>query len=170
MATQAAPSPTTSATAATTATPTRLGAARVRAGLAALVCGALLVSGCTGDGGSTEAFCDKVDEVPSIEAVLSRFSEVDADVLADKVEKARAAYHELEDAAPGEIDGETAAVVSLVDDIFDAVIEHPDDPEEAAAQLRAAMDEHEGVDDDRAAVTAFAADECGVTLDADLAE
>ena len=166
METPAAPAPTGPAT----GSAPRTGAATLRAGLAALVCGALLVSGCSGDSGSTEAFCDKVDEVPSLEAVLSRFSEVDAEVLADKVEKAREAYHELEDAAPGEIDGETAAVVSLVDDIFDAVIEHPDDPEQAAAQLRAAMDEHEGVDDDRAAVTAFAADECGVTLDADLAD
>jgi hypothetical protein len=135
-----------------------------------LAVGALVLSGCSKDEGSQEAFCAQVAKVPSLEATLSRFSEVDADVLADRIEKARAAYHDLEDAAPGQIDGETAAVVDLVDAVLDAVLEHPDDPEQAAAQLREAMDDHAGVDDDRAAVAAYAADECGVTLDADLAD
>ena len=39
---------------------------------------------------------------------------------------------------------------------------------DAADQLRTAMERHEGVDEDRAAVTAYAEDECDVQLDATL--
>jgi hypothetical protein len=138
-----------------------------------LAAGALLaagLSGCTSDGGSTEAFCDQVKQVPALETVLARFSEADRDVLADRIAKARSAYADLADAAPSEIADETDEVVSLVDDILDAVEEHPTDPAKASAQLRKAMAEHDDVASDRAAVADFAKDECDVQLDATLTD
>lgn len=128
------------------------------------------VAGCTDDSGSTEAFCAQVKQVPALESVLSRFSEADRDVLADRIEKARTAYEELAETAPKAIADETDQIVSLVEAILDAVEEHPTDPAKASAQLRRAMADHKGVDADRAKVAAFAQDECGVQLDATLTE
>jgi hypothetical protein len=142
--------------------------AAVTIGVGALLAGAL--GGCTSDGGSTKAFCTRVKQVPALETVLARFSEADRDVLADRIAKARTAYAELADAAPKEIADETDEVVSLVDDILDAVEEHPTDPAKASAQLRKAMAAHEDVASDRAAVAGYAEDECGVHLDATLTE
>ena len=137
--------------------------------LSALLIGAAL-SGCSRSSGSTEKFCAKVKQVPALESVLARFSEADPDVLADRIAKARAAYASLEAAAPSEIDGETAQVVSLVDDILASVEDHPDDPVKAATQLRKAMVHHKGVEADRAKVAAYAKQQCGVQLDAALGD
>jgi hypothetical protein len=134
----------------------------------------LLASGglaaCSDDAGSPEAFCAQVEQVPSLESVLSRFSEADPDLLADRIAKARAAYDELAEAAPAEIEDETDQVVALVDAILDAVEEHPDDPAKASAQLRTAMADHEGVEADRAKVADYAQATCDVQLDATLSE
>ena len=91
------------------------------------------VAGCTDDSGSTEAFCAQVKQVPALESVLSRFSEADRDVLADRIEKARTAYEELAETAPKAIADETDQIVSLVEAILDAVEEHPTDPAKASA-------------------------------------
>jgi hypothetical protein len=120
---------------------------------------------CSDDDGSVEAFCAEVEALPALESVLSRFSEADPDQLADSIERARASYRDLVDAAPDEIRGETDAVVALVDDVFDAVERHPDDPEAAADELRAAMADHPDVEQARTAVAGYAEAECGVELD-----
>ena len=129
-----------------------------------------VLAGCSRSSGSTEAFCTQVEKVPALEAVLARFSEADPDVLSDRIAKARTAYDALADAAPDEIADETDQVVSLVDDILTAVEQHPTDPAKASAQLRAAMAQHKGVEADRAKVTAYAKEQCGVQLDATLGD
>lgn len=137
---------------------------------AALALLAGLASGCTSDGGSTQAFCTQVRKVPSLESVLSRFSEAEPDVLDERIEKARVAYAALAEAAPKAIDDETDEVVSLVDDILDAVQQHPSDPAKASSQLRKAMADHEGVDADRVKVAVYAQEKCDVTLDPTLGD
>lgn len=122
-------------------------------------------AGCSSEPGSTAAFCDQVDEVPALEAVLARFSETDPAVLQDRIDKARDAYEELAEAAPSKIQSDTAEVVALVDEILVAVEEHPGDPAEAADQLRAAMDEHPDAAAARDRVAAFAEDRCDIVLD-----
>jgi hypothetical protein len=136
--------------------------------IAALVLATGSITGCTSDSGSTEDFCAQVKKVPSLEAVLSRFSEADRDVLQGRIDKARAAYQDLADAAPAEIDEETDQVVSLVDAVLDAVEQHPNDPAKASAQLRKAMADHKAVEADRAKVAAYAQRHCDVQLDATL--
>lgn len=143
----------------------RNAATRSAALTVAVVLGAAGLGGCSRSSGSTEAFCTQVKQVPSLEAGLSRFSETDPDVLADRIDKARSSYHDLADAAPDDIADETDDVVALVDDILDAVADNPDDPAGAADQLRAAMAKHKGVDTARGKVAAFAKKECKVTLD-----
>ncbi|MCU1372228.1 MAG: hypothetical protein JWO77_3422 [Ilumatobacteraceae bacterium] len=141
----------------------------VATALAALLAAGALAA-CTSDSGSAEDFCAQVKQVPSLETVLSRFSEADPDVLQDRIDKARNAYDGLAAAAPDEIGDETDQVVSLVDAILSAVEENPADPAKAAAQLRTAMADHKGVDADRAAVAAYAQQECDVQLDATLSD
>lgn len=139
---------------------------RYRAGLAAVGALSLLISaGCTQSSGSTKAFCDQVAQVPSLETVLARFSEADPGELRTRIDKARSAYHALEDAAPSEIHDETADVVALVDDILDAVADNPDDPVKAADQLRKAMADHKGVAGSRTKVASYAERNCKVQLD-----
>src|SRR3954451_17497055 len=99
---------------------------------AAIATSALLalavLSGCTHSTGSVEKFCAQVRKVPALESVLARFSEADPDVLQDRIDKARSAYDSLEADAPSDIAGSTKAVVSLVDDVLDAVEQNPSDP------------------------------------------
>lgn len=133
------------------------------AGLLALL--AVVAPACADDGGSAEAFCEEVRQVPSLESVVSRFSEAEPTNLADRIAKAREAYQRMADAAPSDIDGQADAVVALVDEVLDAVEAHPDDPEAAAAAVRTAMADHEGVAEDRAEMVAYAEAECDVVLD-----
>ncbi len=131
----------------------------------ATVTAALALAGCTDDGGATGDFCAEVKALPSLEAVLSRFSDSDPDVLDERIEQARDAYHQLADAAPTEVAAATEDVVDLVDAILDAVADHPDDPTAAADQLRAAVAEHPDVEASRTKLAAFAEDRCDVELD-----
>jgi hypothetical protein len=132
---------------------------------ATLALGTLAVA-CTDEGGSDEAFCEQVGRVPSLESVLARFDEAEPTTLADGIAKARAAYRDLADAAPTEIDGQADAVVALVEEVLDAVEAHPDDPAEAAAAVRSALADHEGVAADRDELVAYAEATCDVVLDA----
>ena len=131
----------------------------------ALAFAAVAMSSCTDDGGATEDFCAEVQSLPSLESVLSRFSDADPDVLAERIDQAREAYHDLADAAPTEVAAATEDVVDLVDAILDAVADHPEDPAAAADQLRAAVAEHPEVETSRAEVAAFAEGRCDVELD-----
>ena len=149
------------------ASPRRIAAA-VTATLALATSAGL--SACTDSPGSKDDFCEQGAKVPSLEAVLSRFSETDPDVLAERIDNARAAYADLASAAPSAIDSETDSVVALVDDVLNAVEDNPEDPAKAAAQLREAMVTHEDVDDAQVTVAAYALDECGVRLDATLGD
>jgi hypothetical protein len=120
---------------------------------------------CADDDGSVEEFCAELKALPALESVLSRFSEADPEQLADSIERARSAYHDLEDAAPGAIHNETQTVVNLVDEVLDAVDRNPDDPQAAADEVRSAMDEHPDVEPARTAVARYAEAECKVELD-----
>lgn len=139
-------------------------------GAAALLVAVALITGagCSKDEGSTQAFCTEVKQVPALETVLDRFTEADPAVLDDRIDKARAAYADLAEAAPEQIADETDAVVSLVDEILDAVQENPTDPAQASAQLRKAVAARKGIDGDRTKVAAFAQEHCDVELDATL--
>ncbi|WP_426572081.1 hypothetical protein [Aquihabitans sp. McL0605] len=137
--------------------------------LAALVGAAALV-GCSHPTGSKAKFCAQVRKVPALESVLAHFSETDPDVLNDRITKARAAYDQLTEDAPSAIDVQTDQVVKLVDDILDAVEQHPTDPAKAAAQLRKAVAVDKQVGAARTKVAAYAKTECGVQLDATLTD
>lgn len=130
---------------------------------------ALGTSACAEDSGSTEAFCEQVRKVPALESVLSRFSEADPDVLADRIVKARAAYEALETSAPDAIRDETEDVVALVIAVLQAVEDHPTDPAAAADQLRDEVAARPEAEASRKEVAAFAQDECDVRLDPTLA-
>lgn len=140
------------------------------AGAGALALLVLAAPACSDDDGSVEAFCDEVRQVPSLESVVSRFNEVEPTNLADRITKAREAYQRMADAAPGAIDGQADAVVALVDEVLDAIEANPDDPEAAAAAVRSAMADHEGVAEDRAELVAYAEAECDVVLDPPVAD
>jgi len=126
--------------------------------------------GCSDEQGSTEEFCARLSETPSLEAVLARFNEIDRGVLQARIDQTRAAYDALAEAAPASIEAETEQVVELVDEVLTAVEENPLDPTKAADQLRKVMADHPDIDEARTEVAAFAEEECDVKLDPSLAE
>ena len=131
---------------------------------------ATAAAACTNDPGSVDSFCHEVQTMPSLEAALTRFSETDPAELAERIDQARAAYEDLAEAAPSEIDAETDDVVEVVDEVLTAVEDHPTDPAAAADQLRDAMADHPDAAASQAAVSEFAKTECDVTLDPTLPE
>ncbi|MFN8019279.1 MAG: hypothetical protein U0P45_14320 [Acidimicrobiales bacterium] len=148
--------------------PARRHAPRIAALLLAAGAATASLSACTKDSGSTAEFCTQVQAVPSLETVVTRFSETDPAVLDDRIDRARAAYHDLEDAAPKEIHGDTAEVVAVVDAVLDAVAAHPSDPAKATDALRTEVKRHPKVGAARARVVRYAKAECDVTLDGTL--
>jgi hypothetical protein len=140
----------------------------VAAALLAALVTVTALAGCSQDSGSEEAFCTEVAKVPALESVLSRFSETDGGLLQDRIDKARAAYTALGEAAPADIADATDDVVALVDEILTAVEAHPDDPTAASDQLRDAMADHPSISTHRAELASYAEETCGVQLDATL--
>jgi hypothetical protein len=120
---------------------------------------------CSSDSGSREAFCAEVVTVPSLETVLAGFAERDPQTRERRLGEAGAAYAELREASPDEIDGPVGQVVDLVEDLLETVTEHGDDPEVVADELRSSMGDHEGVQDAAIEVVAYAAEQCDVALD-----
>lgn len=132
--------------------------------VAALAIAATGLAGCSSDGGSQAAFCAQVRKVQPLEVLLAGFTEADPVELARRLDTGAAAYADLLDASPGEVRGDVRQVVELVDEVIAAVRAHRNDPEAAAAQVRAAVADHPKAAESTTAVAAHAKDRCGVDL------
>lgn len=131
---------------------------------AAVVASSVAVASCTKDEGSVEAFCREVRVVPPLASVVSGFTEADQDGLARRLDDAAAAYGRLADTAPAEVRREVDDMVSLVDEVLDAVRGNGGDAEATAADIRKAMSAHTGAAASSAAVAAYARRHCEVDL------
>lgn len=139
-------------------------------GLAGLAVSVVAASGCSHDAGSKAAFCQQVKVVPSLAGVLAGFDRADPDELAHRIDGARRAYRELAKSAPSAIDHDTDELVSLVNQVFDAVGNHPKDPVAVASTLRREMSRHPDASASAAAVSAYADKRCDVRLDPPVGE
>jgi len=135
------------------------------AGLAALLVTSVAAAGCSKENGSKAAFCQQVKTVPALSGVLSGFDRADAEELTRRLDGARRAYGELTTAAPAAIEDDTAALVRLVDDVLDAVQDHPKNPSAVASTLRRNVADHPDATASSAVVSAYADKECRVRLD-----
>ncbi len=120
--------------------------------------------GCTKEQGSEKAFCRKVAKAPTIDAVISGFTNADTGELDARLADAATSYEDIAKAAPGEIRGDVDTVVRLVDAVIDAVKDHSDDPEVVAKQVRNAVVDNPGSIKSAAAVASYAADNCKLEL------
>ena len=125
---------------------------------------ALSTLGCTKEQGSEEAFCREVAKAPTIDSVVSGFTDADPGELDKRLADAAKSYEDIANAAPGEIRGEVDTVVRLVDAVIDAVKDHSDDPEVVADQVRNAVVDNPGSIKAAASIAIYAANNCSLEL------
>lgn len=130
----------------------------------AILLALLTMAGCSRDHGSQEAFCKEIKRVPSLDTVVEGFSDADPQELSARLKAANASYAALQKAAPKEIRSQVGEVEDLVDVVTQAVEDHHDDPEAAAAQVRRAMASHPDAKTATVAVAKYAKTNCDVDL------
>ena len=130
--------------------------------LAALAVASLV--GCSKESGSQESFCADLRKVPTLESVVADYADADPDELATRLDEAEAAFEQLRDSAPEEIDADVDAMVDLVVEILDTVRDHQEDPDAVANDLRDAMKGRLGAAKSSLRVAAYGATKCDVTL------
>ncbi|QXC62761.1 hypothetical protein KSP35_08230 [Aquihabitans sp. G128] len=142
-----------------------VGAARRWTATAAAVALALVaLGGCTKDHGSEADFCREVKRIPTLDAVVTGFVDTEPSALDARLDDASKAYATLEDAAPDDVRDSVSDMTALVDAVLAAVRAHPDDPEAAARDLRAAVKDHPNAARSSLAVASYASEHCGVEL------
>jgi hypothetical protein len=141
---------------------------RVMRSLATVVAATFVMAGACSDGSSVEAFCDQLDDTIAAGPLFPDRTDGEPVPSAD----ALAAIDDLADVAPDEIRGSVEVLVTeanaLVADATerDATTTTGDDDDEPVD--RSPSETHPpraDVEAAQAAVTAYAAAECGVTLD-----
>lgn len=139
--------------------------ATVAAGLLASAVAVGPLAACTDDQtASPESFCDSLRRVPSLTSVFTGFADQDASRLDRSLSDAEAAFDRLRDTAPDEIAPDVTEVVDLVQAVIDGVRAHPTDPDAAAAEIRAAVDDHPDAVTSSLAVADYARTQCDVEL------
>ena len=137
---------------------------RAAAALLSLLVLAGLTAGCAKAKGSREAFCKQLRETPAVGTALAGYPSGDGATYTKQLREARAAFGDLQKAAPRSIRADVGAVGELVDEIVDAIEENPDDPTAVAGQLRMEMLSSPSAAKSALNVGNYAAKECGVTL------
>lgn len=141
------------------------GTRRRIAAIAVIAATTATIGACTDDGGSKDAFCREVTELPPLDAAISDYAEADTTELGRRLTSTGESYDDLRDAAPQEIRASVDDVVDLVDAVLAAVRDHAEDPEVVADELRDAVIEHPAAADASARVVAYAERNCDVELD-----
>src|SRR6187397_1090322 len=85
-------------------------------------------AGCAKANGSKEAFCKQLRETPALSTALAGYPSGDGSAYAEQLREARDAFGDLQKAAPRSIRADVGAVGELVDDIVEAIEDHPSDP------------------------------------------
>jgi hypothetical protein len=130
---------------------------------ATAVTGAL--AGCTDDQtASPRSFCDSLRRVPALASVFTGFADQDAGRLDRSLDEAEAAFGQLRESAPEAIEPDVTEVVDLVQVVIDGVRANPTDPDAAAAEIRAAVDDHPDAVTSSLAVADYARTQCDVEL------
>ena len=122
------------------------------------------ITGCTHQAGSEAAFCREVKQVPALSTVLEGYRNASPDELKARLASTRAEYAALAHAAPAEIHGDVAQVVTLVDAVIDAVAAHPTDQQAIAGDLRKQVAAHPGASAATTAMGAYTSAHCHVDL------
>jgi len=132
------------------------------AALAALV----LLPACSDDGDS-DAFCERLGDTEQLGAILGDLDTSDPASVEDRLQAALARFRDLEADAPGAIRDDVARIRQGVELVLEAVEDNPDDLSAARETIAGELDELSGLAQAGEAVTAYAADECGIDLDAE---
>lgn len=131
--------------------------------LAVLV--AVLIAACTGSGGSTKSFCERLPKTENVLDILADFGSTTPAQLADRFEAGLADYRDLERSAPRSIRADVARVADTVELILDVVKRNPDDMAAIRRELGGKAAQLASAGKSGQAVARFSRDECGLTLD-----
>jgi hypothetical protein len=126
---------------------------------AVTIAGCVILTACSGGSGSTKAFCDTLRSGDNPLDVFDRYDPTNVTTARDQLERGVARMRQLQDAAPSEIRDDMGVLVDVGSKLVDAL-----DP---AAQSGTPPDfapDFQKVTEASAAVTKFAADNCGVDL------
>jgi hypothetical protein len=138
---------------------------RTVAGALVLAAAAGLVVGCSDEPeASPETFCGALRQVPSLASVFTGFADQDPGRLDRSLDDAEAAFGRLRETAPDDIAPDVDEVVDLVQAVIDGVRANDTDPEAAAADIRAAVDDHPDAVTSSLAVADYARNQCNVEL------
>ena len=137
---------------------------RVAALLVALVAIAATTVGCARAKGSKEAFCDQLQETPALTTALAGYALGGTETYVDQLKEARAAFGDLQKAAPRSIRADVGQIGEVVDDVVTAIEENPGNPGAVAAQLRIQMMSSASAAKAALKVSNFAVKECGVSI------
>lgn len=132
--------------------------------VAGVLAAGILVAGSRDGGGSEEAFCAALPDVPPLGSVLDQLESQDRDAAQGSLAATVERYEELDDAAPSEINGDVATVVALVTEIADALAVDAEDPVTAGERLAAIDPDTEEVAESAERIATYAAERCDIVL------
>ncbi len=129
---------------------------------------ALLAAGAVGactDDGDSDAFCDRVADVPPLAEVLGDIDVSDPGGTTAALDDAVAEFRALEADAPGAIKADVARLRDGVELVVQAVEENPDDLSAAREAITGQADQLSGLAQASQRVVDYADTECGLSLD-----
>ncbi|WCO68768.1 hypothetical protein PO878_08525 [Iamia majanohamensis] len=135
-----------------------------RTALATALLAATALGACTDDG-STEAFCERVADVPPLGEVLADIDVSDPGGTRRDLDDAADAFRALEADAPGAVKADVARLREGVELVVEAVEENPGDLPAAREAITGQADELSGLAQASRRVVDYADEECGVSLD-----
>ncbi len=134
--------------------------------IAGAVAAATLLGACTDDGNS-DAFCDRVADVPPLAQVLAQLDTSDPGGTRRALEAAVTQFRSLEADAPGAIRSDVARLREGIELIVEAVEANPGDLPAAREAITARTAELGGLAQASRRVVDYADEECGISLGQD---
>jgi hypothetical protein len=129
-------------------------------GSIAAVTGALALSGCGGDDGDIDAFCDKVDEIRAADDPFAGVSGDDIEGATAALEEAQQLFSEVADVAPEEIQADVEEAQTFFDDFVEAA-QDADSPEDFLAIATDFQDEAQDFEDTSTRLEEYTNENCG---------
>lgn len=137
----------------------------------ALACAVVVAAGagtaaCSDDGGSTEAFCEQVAQVPSFRTIFDTYDPADPAAARGELDAAVEQLRALQDAAPGEVRDDVETVAGVAERLVQALGEiDPADPLSGLEGLDDLQADFDKVDEASTNVATYTQAQCGITLD-----
>jgi hypothetical protein len=121
---------------------------------------------CSDSGGSKEAFCEQIAQVPSFRSIFDTYDPADPAAARAQLNAAVEQLHALQDAAPGEVRDDVETVADVAERLVKALGEiDPADPLSGLEGLDNLQADFDAVEEASTNVATYTQSQCGITLD-----